>query len=35
VEFASGFEGSFLPEAREMKDAERTGGAGADKWDDF
>lgn len=28
-------EGRFLPEPRKVQDAERTGRAGADEWDDF
>jgi len=31
VKFAGGSEGGFEPEARKVKDAERTGGAGTDK----
>lgn len=34
VEFASGFQRSFLPEAGKMKDAQRTFSAAADGWYD-
>jgi hypothetical protein len=30
-ELGAGFEGSLLPEAREVEDAQRTGDAGADE----
>ena len=33
VEFAAGFEGSLLPEAGQVDDAERSGDAGTDQWD--
>jgi hypothetical protein len=35
MQFAGGFQGSLLPEAGKMQDAERTGGAGTNKRDNF
>lgn len=34
-QLADGLKGKFLPQARKMQDAEGTGGAGADEWNDL
>jgi hypothetical protein len=35
MKFAGGTERGFQPKAGQVKDSERTGGAGADKWYDI